>query len=71
MEKQVKKLFIRTVLFFSLTVVIWVAVCLLKTEDNYFNTVLGVISLIPTTFYVVYAYKLNTALEIDRHYTRL
>ena len=71
MEEQVKKLFIRTVLFFNLTIVVWVAACLLGNENGHFNTILGAISLIPTTFYVVYAYKLNTVLEIDRHYTKL
>lgn len=68
-EKQVKKLLIRTVVFFILAIAIWLAACLLSDETNKCNTILAALSLIPTLFYIINAYKLNTLLEIEKYFT--
>jgi hypothetical protein len=65
-EKRVKKLLVRTVLFFILTIACWVAACLLGDENNHYNTVLAILSLIPGVCYLVCAYQLNTALRVDK-----
>lgn len=70
-DKQIKKLFIKTVLFFNLSMGIWLAACLLGDEINKCNTTLAVLSLIPALFYLIYAYKLNTALEMDKYFAKI
>ncbi|MBA4701451.1 MAG: hypothetical protein H2212_18720 [Ruminococcus sp.] len=70
-KKEVKKLLIRSIVFFNITIVVWIAACLQIDETNTYNTILAFLSIIPTAFYVVYAYKLNTLLEIDKYFTRL
>lgn len=68
--KQIKKLFIRSIIFFNLTMVFWIVACLLGDETALYNTILAFSSLIPGAFYVYYAYNLLTELGIDKFYTK-
>lgn len=69
-NKQIKKLFIRAIIFFNITLAFWIVACLLGDKTAPYNTILAFGSLIPGTFYVVNAYKLQIALGMDQFYTR-
>lgn len=71
MTRQIKLLLIRTLVFFLLTVAIWIVAFFFTSESIQFNKTLAAISILPGVCYVVYAFKLLTVLGIDGLYPRI
>lgn len=71
MEKNIKKLFFRTIVSLFLFVAISLVVALFKEVDSIYSTILFVISLIPYAFYIINGVKLLKAFEKDKFYSKI
>ena len=69
MERNIKKLFIYTVISFNLVIAIWLIIFLVV--DSNYGTDLSIVSLIPCVCYVVYRKKLLNELGIEKFYPTL